>query len=185
MSIALRRTLKNLHTLASCGMVGALAGALVLLHFAPQDSADAFSDMRRSIAALSDYILLPSLALVIVSGLLAMAVHIPYLNKGWALAKAGLGIVVFKGGLHVTGAHSAYAERIATAVADNVPLTPALRAGALPYEQALLLGMLALAAANIVLGVWRPRFVRGKARGVRTPRNTEGVRVPGAVEAAE
>jgi len=158
--MALRRTLKLLHTLGSCGMVGALAGALVLLHFAPQEGAAAFSDMRRSVAALSDYILLPSLALVIVSGLLAMAVHIPYLNKGWAFAKAALGIVVFKGGLHVSGAHSAYAERIADVVAGGMTLSPALMAGALPYETALLWSMLALSVANIILGVWRPRFVR-------------------------
>ncbi len=170
MSIALRRTLKILHTLASCGMVGALAGALVLLNFAPQDTPAAYVDMRQAVAALSDYVLLPSLATVIVSGLLAMAVHVPYLNKGWVLAKAALGIVVFKGGLHVVGAHSAYADRLLGEVAAGAELPPEALMGALPYEAAALWGMLALAVVNIVLGVWRPKFIRDRASATRSKR---------------
>ena len=185
MSIALRRTLKILHTLASCGMVGALAGALVLLSFAPQDNLAAFADMRRSVAVLSEYILLPSLAAVVVSGLLAMAVHIPYLNKGWALAKAALGIVVFKGGLHVTGAHTAYAERIGDAAANGERLVPGMLSGALPYEEALLWGMLALSVANVVLGVWRPKFVRDQSRAGRPARKAAAATGRASAEAAE
>jgi fructose-specific phosphotransferase system IIC component len=89
----MRKSLKILHTLAACGMVGAVLAYMVLLLAAPQDTATAYAELRQSIAALCDYLLLPSLALVLVSGLLSMAVHRPFLDKRWAWLKAALGLM--------------------------------------------------------------------------------------------
>lgn len=154
----MRKTLKILHTVGSCGMVGALAGALILMALAPQESQRAYVDMRVSVAALSDYILLPSLGIVLVSGLLAMAAHTPYLSKGWVLVKAAFGIIMFKGVLHIVGAQSHYAEQLVIEANGGVTLSPDRMQGALAYEGGMLWTMLILSILNIVIGVWRPRF---------------------------
>lgn len=170
----MRKAVKILHTLGSCGLVGALLGAVALMAFAPQDTPEAYLQMRQSVAALSDYILLPSIGLVLASGLLSMVVHTPYMNKGWALAKAGLGILMFKGGLHIVGAHGDHAATIEKAMAAG-PVPPEALNGALPYEGLMMGTILAVSLANIVLGVWRPKFVRpGKAKSpAPTPQAAE------------
>ncbi len=68
----MRRAVKFLHTVASGGMIGAFLGYLVILAFSPQGSPQALADMRQTISALCNYLLLPSLAVALVSGLLSM-----------------------------------------------------------------------------------------------------------------
>ena len=80
----MRKTWKFLHTLAACGVIGALLGYAVLLAHAPQDTPEAYAAMRQSISALCDYILFPSLAVVLITGLLAMAAHHPFVEMRWA-----------------------------------------------------------------------------------------------------
>lgn len=178
----MRKTLKILHTVGSCGMVGALVAALVLIAFAPQASVAAYADMRQSIAHLSSYILLPSLGIVIVSGLLAMAAHAPYCDKGWALVKAGFGVIVFKGGLHIVSGHEEAATHAADAAAQGLSMAEAMANGALAHEGLMLWTMLIIAIANIVLGVWRPRFSARKtsttAFAVRPAKPTEAEPTP-------
>ncbi len=83
----MRRAVKFLHTVASGGMIGAFLGYLVILAFSPQGSPQALADMRQTISALSNYLLLPSLAVALVSGLLSMVVHKPFLEHRWVWAK--------------------------------------------------------------------------------------------------
>ncbi len=148
-------------------MVGALVGAIILLEFVPQETPQSYADMRRSLAILGDYMLLPSLGLVLVSGVLAIAATPAYINKGWALAKAFFGIIMFKGGLHVVGAHSHYADQLASRLEAGEVIPATDLAGALPYEDLLLWTMLVLSVANIVLAIWRPRFSRKESRQTR------------------
>ena len=61
----------------------------------------------------------------------------------------------------------------------------AIIAGALPYEAAMLWGMLALSVANIVLGVWRPRFVKQQAKSAQRKRDVASKRLDAVPEAAE
>lgn len=160
----MRKILKSLHTIGSCGMIGALVAALVLIYLAPTPTDLAFVEIRASIALLSNVVLLPSLGIVLVSGLLAMAAHPPYMNKGWALLKAGFGIIVFKGTLHLVGAHDDYARQLQDAVSEGIALQPNALDGALAYENTMIWTLLILALANVVVGVWRPRFIREKAK---------------------
>ena len=78
----LRKVLKILHTLAAAGLIGGLGSYMILLVFAPQETPAAYADLRQSIALVSDYVLIPSLAVALVSGLLAMAFHTPFMDKG-------------------------------------------------------------------------------------------------------
>lgn len=93
----MRKLLKCLHTLAACGLIGGLAVYMLLLALAPQETPAAYAQLRQAIAAVSNYLLMPSLAVALVSGLLSMAVHTPFLDKRWVWLKAAMGILMFKG----------------------------------------------------------------------------------------
>lgn len=164
----MRKTLKILHTVSACGLVGGLFAYMVLLVAAPQGSPETYADLRVSIAALSNWILMPSLAVALVSGLLSMAVHRPFLDKRWVWFKAALGILMFKSVLTVVGAKADYAAVLAQRIVEGTADAAALET-ALAYEWWTLWTILALSVLNIVLGVWRPRLARkGAATGTAT-----------------
>ncbi len=155
----MRKLLKILHTLAACGLIGGLFVYMVLLVEAPQESpaAYAYADLRVSIAVLSNYVLLPSLALALVSGVLSMVVHTPFLRTRWAWVKAVSGILMFKGVLTIIGAKADYAAIAAEQIAEG-KASAALLESALAYEWITLWAIMGLSVANVVLGVWRPRL---------------------------
>jgi hypothetical protein len=157
-----RMVVKILHTLASAGLIGGLFAYMVLLAAAPQDSAAAYADLRASIAAISNWVLLPSLAVALVTGLASMAVHGPFRDKGWAWIKAALGILMFKGVLTIVSAKADYAATVSARIAEGAAEAEVL-SRALAYEWETLITVMILSAANVVLGVWRPRL--GRKRG--------------------
>jgi hypothetical protein len=156
----MRQTLKILHTLTACGLIGGLGCYMVLLVMAPQETPAAYADLRQAIAAISNYLLLPSLALALVSGLLTMVAHRPFLDQGWAWLKAAMGLLMFKGVLTIVGAKADYAAVVTRKIANGEPVNGTLEA-ALAHEWATLGLVMALSIANVVLGVWRPRLMRG------------------------
>lgn len=155
----MRKTLKILHTLAACGIIGGILVYMILLLGAPKETPAAYADLRESIAMVSNYVLIPSLALVLVSGLLSMAVHHPFLNKRWAWFKAALGILMFKGVLAVVGTHADYAAAVSRKIANGEAPADEL-ATALTYEWDTLWVVMAISVVNVILGVWRPRLER-------------------------
>ena len=171
----MRKFLKILHTIAACGLIGGLGCYMVLLATAPQDSAAAYADLRQSIAAISNYVLLPSLAVALVSGLLSMAVHPPFADKGWAWLKLGMGILMFKGVLTIVGAKAEHAATAARRIAEGEPEAPILQT-AVAYEWTTIAVVMALSVANVVLGIWRPMLSRRKQSGAH--------QTPGAVSEA-
>ncbi len=162
--IWLRRILKILHTVSSCGLIGGLLAYMVILITAPQATPSSYADMRVTIAANSNHVLLPSLAVALISGLLAMAAHRPDTEKVWAWIKAATGIPMFKGVLTIVGAKADYAasvsERIASGEVDVEVLETALA-----YEWQALITILAISVLNVVLGVWRPNIKRRRNSG--------------------
>ena len=162
----MRKTWKFLHTLAACGVIGALLGYAVLLAHAPQDTPEAYAAMRQSISALCDYILFPSLAVVLITGLLAMAAHHPFVEMRWVWLKALMGLGMFEGTLAVIGSKANDAAAIAARIADG-GAEEGLLAAVLAYEWHSLGVLIALAAANVLLGVWRPGL-KARQRSART-----------------
>jgi hypothetical protein len=152
----MRKVLKFLHTLASCGLIGALCGNIVVLIFTPQATAQSYADMRQTIHALSAYMLLPSLWIALLTGLLAMMVHKPFLDLRWVWIKAFLGLTLFEGTLAIVQSKAKAAleeaERIAAGAGD-----PASLASIIANEWMSLYAILALSTAQIALGIWRPR----------------------------
>jgi hypothetical protein len=148
-----RRSLKALHQIAAIGGGGGLAACLVIGATANIASPAEFAAARQAIAAVARYVLVPSLAVVLVTGMLAIAATRAFHEAGWAWVKALLGLSVFEATLVTVGASSRQAE-LAAAGAD-----PGLLASLLHSERNTLWLLLALTVANVVLAVWRPRLV--------------------------
>ncbi|MGQ0672337.1 MAG: DUF2269 family protein [Hyphomicrobium sp.] len=153
----MRKALKFLHTLAACGLIGALVGYAVILLKAPQETASQYADARVTIDALCDYVLLPSLAVALVSGMLSMAVHRPFQEHTWVWIKALLGIGMFEATLAIIQSKADYAARLSAKIAAGQESPDALTS-ALATEWSSLAAIMAISVANIVLGIWRPPF---------------------------
>lgn len=156
----LRRVMKALHELGAIGVMGALAAILVLSATAPTDSLPAYAAVRAGIAAIAEWLLVPSLLLVLASGLLAIAFTEAYKNAGWAWAKAFSGIVMFEGTLLTVGAGARRAAELSALAASGKGGDPAVLEQVVRSEWGSLWLLLVLSFANVVLGVWRPRFAR-------------------------
>jgi Predicted integral membrane protein (DUF2269) len=156
----MRQSVKFLHTVSSCGLIGALLVYMVVLLKAPQANPNEYSDMRETISLLCRVVLVPSLALSLVSGLLAMIVHRPYLERRWAWAKAALGLSMFESTLAVTQTKAVDAAEFASRIAHgvNADTTKALLAQAISSEWNVLFAILALSLAQTALGIWRPKL---------------------------
>ena len=154
----MRRLLKFLHTIGAIGMMGAMACLLVLLARAPAPQAADYAAARGAMGAVAGLILLPSLALTLVSGLLAMAANRGYQNAGWAWIKLATGVLVFEAGFSgVVGPMQDAAARSAAALAGS---GDAAALETLGSETGTIWVLMAIAALNVALGVWRPRLKR-------------------------
>ena len=160
-TLTLKRSLKILHELSAIGVMGALAANLILIMTASTHSLAEYAALRHGIAAIAKWLLLPSLLGVLVSGLLSMAAHGPFLNARWVWTKAALGIAMFEGTL---GAVQSTAQRAAELSAQAVTNTGALAplADLLRHEWIGLWTLMALSLVNVVLAVWRPSLRRSK-----------------------
>jgi hypothetical protein len=148
-----RRALKALHEIATIGVGGGLATCLIIGMTVDTSSAAAFTASRQAIAAIANYLLLPSMGVVLVSGLLAIAANRGFHNAGWAWLKLLLGISVFEATLLTIGASTQLAE-LTAAQAD-----PELLASMLRSERNTLWILIGLTVANVVLAVWRPSLL--------------------------
>jgi hypothetical protein len=155
----LRKLLKILHEIGAIGTMGSFAACIVLNATAPTNSLDAYAAVLRGVALITQWLLIPSLVLVLTSGLLAIAANDAYKNAAWAWVKALLGIGTFEGTLLTVGASARRAAELSTLAAgghgDSIQLAQVIRT-----EWGGLWIMAALALINIALAVWRPRLYR-------------------------
>lgn len=163
-----RKTVKILHTVAAAGLIGGLAAYMVLLVVATPSEPEAYAGLRRSLQIVSSYILIPSLAIGLLSGLVSMLVHTPFLDKGWVWFKALLGILMFKGVLTIDSAKADYAATVSQQIAEGTAPADALQS-LLGLEWWTCVGVMAVAVANVVLGVWRPRKLAPESRPKPAP----------------
>ena len=154
----MRRLLKFLHTMGAAGVIGAMATLVVLASVAPPPSQlPAYAAVRGAMGTIATWMFLPSLALVLIAGLLAVGFNRAFHNAGWAWLKLLTGVLIFEGGLQgVVGPMQQEAERSAAALAGKGGV--AGLAGTLGVERNTLIVLLAVAVANVALGVWRPRL---------------------------
>jgi hypothetical protein len=108
---------------------------------------------------LSKWLILPSMVVTLISGLLAMAVHFPFQDKGWVWAKAVSGLLVFEASLASIDGPAKAAASVSAAAAAGLIEASALP-GMIDDKWGAWWMLLAIFAANVILGVWRPRFIR-------------------------
>jgi hypothetical protein len=150
----LRLGAKTVHDIASIGFGGALAACLVINLTTNVATLGEFLAARQVFAAIAQYVLVPSMSVVALSGLIALAATRGYRDAGWAWLKALLGLNVFIATLMVAGGASNHGEIAAAAlVADLVTLQQLLRS-----ERITLWLLIALVVVNVILAVWRPKL---------------------------
>ena len=159
----MRKAVKILHSLASCGLIGGLAGYMIVLIWAPQDTAARYADMRQIIAAISNYILVPSLGVALVTGLVAMIVHRAFQSMRWVWAKAALGLLMFEATLAIIQSKANEGLLLAQKVAAGSEPAETLKV-ALASEWTALCAIMALSLAQLIVGVWRPALYRRQTR---------------------
>lgn len=154
----MQRTMKFLHTMGAIGMMGSMAALLALYAYLPEPAVLAeYARMRAAMEGIATWIFLPSLGATLVSGLFAIALSKAFRNSGWVIAKLIAGIIVFEWSLiGIHGPMKREANLSADVLAGNGDI--ASLGSWLTSEWQSLIVMLALATANVVLGVWRPRF---------------------------
>jgi len=164
-----RRILKILHLLSAAGVTAGLAAHMVLLAGSPDASLSEYAVLRRNIELVSGWLLVPSMMVCLVSGLFAIAAHAPFQNAGWVWVKAALGIPMFEGSLATIDSVAQRASELSARAAAG-EVDAALVSEAVAREWNALWILLALAVAQTVLGVWRPRGRRRRsARAAAQP----------------
>jgi len=158
-----RKSLKILHEVGAVGVLGALASCIVLLYTAPRQSMAEYAAVSHGIAAITQWLLVPSLAITLISGLLSIAATEAYINAGWPWYKAITGISMFEGSLlTISGSSRQAADLAAMAAAGHGD--PATLEQLLRTEWGGLWIITVVSIANIVIAVWRPRPARRTAR---------------------
>lgn len=155
----MHKLLKALHVLGSAGVLGALAACLVLNARAQTVPWENTAALRADIAALVRLVLLPSLAVSLVSGLLATAVNSLYHEARWVWIKAGLGLAIFEGTLFSVGAGARRAAELAAVARPDPQASAELARVVLTQTRGLWL-LVAVAVASTLLAIWRPRLRR-------------------------
>lgn len=155
----MQRLLKFLHTMGAVGFMGSLACLLVLEKLTPPTTSLAsYALIRGAMGMIADWIYFPSFFLTLVPGLVSIAVVPAFRTAGWAWIKAASGILVFAGGLHALAPIQDEARLSAEALAGR--LDPSKLEGVSEGAAATMWLLLVVAAANIVLGIWRQRIKR-------------------------
>ena len=159
----MRKSLKFLHTMGSIGFTGALLAQMLILQNLPAvESLEAYAAARIQMGLIAKWILFPSLAAVLVAGLLSMAWTDAFHGAGWVWLKLALGVTVFEGTLvAIKGPARREAERVVQALAGE--LDPTLLGATSSAELKSTLVILGVAVINVVLATWRPKFSRRKA----------------------
>ena len=156
----MRQLLKFLHTMGAIGLMGAMVCLLVLLITAPPTtSLKEYVTTRLAMSAIATWIFLPSLGVTLVAGLLAIAANRVYQNAGWAWVKLASGILLFEGGFTgIVGPMQDEAEKSSNVLSGHDQLEAVGQS--IVAEQNTLWLLLAVATANVALGIWRLRLTR-------------------------
>ncbi|MCY4264465.1 MAG: hypothetical protein OXE78_06380 [Gammaproteobacteria bacterium] len=154
------KALKFAHIIGSTGFCAALLALLVLHASLPEPSKlEQFAMLRITMGNVVKWLLLPSTALVVLSGLFAMALNDIYKSAGWVWLKLATGVLILEGTLVYVQAPMERAGREGVAALagefDFISIGAILAA-----ERNSAWVILGVALVNIVLGVYRPRLSR-------------------------
>jgi hypothetical protein len=155
-----RRLLKFLHTMGAIGLMGGFASLIALIRVSPPPASLAgYVSIHAGMAEIATWLVFPSCAVTLIAGLLAIAANRVFHNAGWAWIKLATGVLMFEGTLaYGVGPIQREAELSAQALAGQAAASAV--GGIDANLENGLWALLAVATANVVLGVWRPRIIR-------------------------
>ncbi len=159
-SVTMRRFAKFLHTMGAIGLMGAMACLIVLHGLSPAPAQiSEYALIRGAMGEIATWIFMPSLALTLLSGLMAIAINRAFHNAGWAWVKLASGVLMFEYGLiGVQGPMQQEAELAARVLGGQTDATElAVSVGGERMSLWILLGV---ATFNVVFGIWRPKLTR-------------------------
>jgi len=152
--------MKFLHTAGSVGFAGGIVSLMLILHYGPPVGPTVeYESLRMGANAIANGLILPSMVAVLVSGVLAMAVHHPFQNQGWVLLKLVAGILVFEATLGSVSAPNEQAlSAVQSAIAGEITTEQLTRRVADKWTA--LWTLMFLSVVNVGLAIWRPRLRR-------------------------
>jgi hypothetical protein len=169
----MRRTLKFIHTVSTATLVGALALQLLISwRVGPVlASGDALAlGARQVMVDVSRWVMVPSLVVVVVTGLLLMGLSRTFSSAGWVWVKALIGLLLVKAVITI---NDPAAREIAALAGQGIAAgnVDALAELARLARMEWLGSWLALALAIVAtgFGVWRPRFSEPPKRAALAP----------------
>ena len=155
----MKNLLKTLHIVSAVGFAGAVAVSMLLAATVDDSTGTSFAAGRRAISTVASTITLPSLVLLVVTGMLLMVRQPSFLEARWAHLKALIGAVVAGIALLVVQPAITRMDGLAQAAVQGQPVlgpaSTALRAELIGGAACLVLCLLAIA-----LAVWRPALGR-------------------------
>lgn len=168
-ALTTKRTLKFLHEVGTVGLMGGAAAQLILSYAAEGQPPVEYAAVRVGALLVSKWLLLPSLLLVLASGLFAMAAHRGFMNAPWAWIKAALTIVVLEGTLLGVQGPAVTAAEVSAEIASGDLSSAHLLPDIVGHERGGIAVILFLSIVNIWLAVWRPRLGPRRARASEPP----------------
>jgi hypothetical protein len=164
MRAAMKPLLKWLHVASAVGFVGGLAAMLLLSLTADDSSASAFAVARRAIQTLGETLGLPSLVLLMLSGMMLTMKQPSLVEARWLWGKALLGMLVSGVALLMVQPGAMRAAALAQMVLEGSMSVRTLEA-AIRMERIGVAISVAASLIAIALAVWRPRLGRRAERG--------------------
>jgi uncharacterized membrane protein len=159
----MRKALKFVHTVATAVLVGALLLQLAIAYryvgLSPADAATV--EARQLMAAAARWVTTPSMAVVVLTGLLLMAQNATFMSAGWVWAKALIGLLLVKGVITLVDPAAREIALLAAGGAVGSDLAELARLVRMERGGAWVALLLCLAA--IAFGIWRPRFASARA----------------------
>jgi len=158
-----KNLIKLLHYASLVGLAGGIVVSLVLADTIDATSPSATAGMHAAIALLCGALIVPSMILMLLTGMLLVVARPHLIGARWVWVKATLGVV--------TGAVILLALQPAVKAAAAMSATGALGeaapsqlASVVASEHAAAWWTLGLVLFAMVIAVWRPRFGRPAAR---------------------
>ena len=165
----MNKLLKLLHLASVAGFLGAVVTAVLLSLLGPQTSAEEQAFTRAAISLISSYVALPSLLLVLASGMMLVIRQPLYLPARWVWAKAAIGVMILPLALMLWAPAIERAAAFARSGAFGTPIIDGQQA-AVRIERSAGGALILFSLTAMALATWRPRFgsrVAGERSDVR------------------
>jgi hypothetical protein len=154
-----KNVIKLLHYASLVGLAGGILVSLVLADTIDATSPSATASMHAAIALICGALIVPSMVVMLLTGMLLVVARPHLIGARWVWAKAALGVVT--GAvilLALQPAVKAAASMAATGARGDAPLGPL--AAVVASEHAAAWWILGLVLVAMVVAVWRPQFGR-------------------------